>query len=81
MDVAEAFGRAVKARRAELGITQEELADKGELARSFVSGMERGEKAPTVNTVWKLTKALDCKPSELWLTVERLMESQPKKRR
>ncbi|MFZ5699636.1 MAG: helix-turn-helix domain-containing protein [Pseudomonadota bacterium] len=81
MDVAEAFGRAVKARRAEQGITQEALADKGDMARSFVSGLERGEKAPTVHTVWKLAKALDCKPSDLWLTTERLMETPPKKRR
>lgn len=81
MDVAEAFGRAIKARRAEVGLTQEDLADKGEVARSFVSAMERGEKAPTVKTVWKLAKALDCKPSDLWLTTERLMESSQKKRR
>lgn len=81
MDVAEAFGRAIKARRAEMGMTQEDLADKGEVARSFVSGLERGEKAPTVKSVWKLAKALDCKPSDLWLTTERLMESLQKKRR
>ena len=81
MDVAEAFGRAVKARRAELGMTQDDLVHKGEVARSFVSGLERGEKAPTVRTVWKLAKALDCNPSDLWLTTERLMESLPKKRR
>lgn len=81
MDIAEAFGRAVKARRAELGMTQEDLSDKGEVARSFVSGMERGEKAPTVNTVWKVAKALDCAPSDLWLTAERLMESPARKKR
>ncbi len=80
MDVAEAFGRAVKARRAELGITQEDLAHKGEVARSFVSGLERGEKAPTVRTVWKLARALDCNPSDLWQTTERLLDGPRKKR-
>lgn len=81
MDVSEAFGRAVKARRAELGRTQEDLSEAGGFGRSFVSSMERGEKAPSVKTVWRLAQALDCKPSDLWLTTERLMESLPKKRR
>lgn len=81
MDVAMAFGRAVKARRAECGLTQEALADKGDLGRAFLSAMERGEKAPTIKTVWKLAKALDCKPSDLWLTTERLMDSAPRKKR
>lgn len=81
MDVAEAFGRAVKARRAELGLTQDDLGHKGEFARSFVSGLERGEKAPTVRTVWKIARALDCRPSDLWLTTERLMESPSTRRR
>lgn len=81
VDVSKAFGRAVKARRAECDLTQEALAEKGDLGRAFLSAMERGEKAPTIKTVWKLAMALDCKPSDLWLTTERLMEAPPKKRR
>lgn len=61
-------------------MTQEDLSHKGEVARSFVSGLERGEKAPTVNTVWKVARALDCSPSDLWLTAERLLEGPKKKR-
>ncbi|MFP5383962.1 MAG: helix-turn-helix transcriptional regulator [Gammaproteobacteria bacterium] len=81
MDITEAFGRAVKARRAEVGITQEDLADKAEVARSFVSAMERGEKAPTIRTVWRLASALHCKPSDLWLTTERLVDEGAQKKR
>lgn len=81
MDVAKSFGRAVKARRAEVGMTQEDLADKAEVARSFVSAMERGEKAPTIRTVWRLGAALNCKPSDLWLTTERLIDEGSQKKR
>ena len=81
VDVTMAFGRAVKARRAECGLTQEALAEKGELGRAFLSAMERGEKAPTIKTVWKLAQALECKPSDLWMTAERLLEAPPRKRR
>lgn len=74
MDIAVAFGKAVKIRRIEVGISQEALADKSGLARSFLSGIELGTKMPTTSSVWKLALALDCKPSSLWLTAERLVE-------
>lgn len=74
MDIGEAFGRAVKIRRIEIGISQEELAHRADLARSFLSGVEQGTKMASITSVWKLAKALDCQPSDLWLTAERLVE-------
>lgn len=73
MDIEVAFGKAVKIRRVELGISQVELAEEGEFARSFLSGIERGTKAATTTTVWRLAQSLKCKPSDLWLTAERLV--------
>lgn len=67
-----AFGRAVKLRRVEVGFSQEELADKAELARSFVSSVERGVAKASIASVWKLAQALNCHPSDLWITAERL---------
>lgn len=72
MDIEIAFGKAVKIRRVELGISQVELAEEGEFARSFLSGIERGTKAATTTTVWRLAQSLKCQPSDLWLTAERL---------
>lgn len=72
LNVGLAFGKAVKLRRIELGLNQEELADKAELARSFVSGIERGVAKATVTSVWKLAMALDCKPSDIWIVAERI---------
>lgn len=74
MDISIAFGKAVKIRRVEVGISQEALADKAGLARSFLSGIELGTKSPTILSVWRLAEALDCKPSDLWLTAERLFQ-------
>lgn len=73
MDIAIAFGKAVKIRRVEVGITQDALADKAGIARSFLSGIELGNKMATITSVWRLAEALDCKPSDLWLTAERLI--------
>lgn len=75
MDIGEAFGKAVKIRRVEIGISQEELAHKAEFARSFLSAIELGRKGASIQSVWRLAQALDCKPSDLWLTTERLMKS------
>lgn len=75
VDIAVAFGKAVKIRRVEVGISQEALADKADLARSFLSAVELGRKNASINSVWDLAKALDCKPSDLWLTAERLMQA------
>ena len=70
MDISKAFGKAVKMRRVQLDLTQETLASEAEMARSFVSGIERGEKQATVSSVYRLATALDTKPSELWKVAE-----------
>lgn len=75
MNVEKCFGRSVKIRRVEIGVTQEELAHRADLARSFVSGIERGTVKATITSVWSLSKALDCNPSDLWLVTERLLKS------
>lgn len=72
LKISMAFGRAIKLRRVELGYNQEELADRADLARSFVSGIERGVAKATVTSVWKLAQALDCNPSDIWVVAERI---------
>ena len=79
MDIGVAFGRAVKLRRTELDLSQEELADAAGLARSFVSGIERGVSSASVQSVWKLAVALDCQPSDLWMSAERVYRDAKKR--
>ncbi len=59
------FGRAVRARRQAIGISQEELADRSGLHRTYVSDIERGVRNVSLNNIAKLAVALDCSPSEL----------------
>ena len=42
------FGDIVRRARAEAGLSQEELADRAGLDRSYVGGVERGERNPTL---------------------------------
>ena len=50
--VSVAFGRAIKQERIKKGITQEELADRCGLDRTYISRIERGFKNPTLSVVW-----------------------------
>jgi len=72
VEIEVAFGMAVRLRRTELRLSQEALAMDAEVARSFLSAVERGVKQPTLTTVWKLARALSCLPSDLWKVAERL---------
>jgi transcriptional regulator with XRE-family HTH domain len=43
-------------------MTQEELALKAGMARNFVSLLERGEKSPSLDTVFRICEAMDLRP-------------------
>jgi transcriptional regulator with XRE-family HTH domain len=58
MDVRRRVGLNVKRFRAERGLSQEELAFECGLHRSYVSGVERGVRNPTVVVLEKIAKAL-----------------------
>ena len=58
-------GKNVKRYREQKGISQEELAFQSELHRTYVSGVERGIRNPTVAIVGRLAEALGVKPSKL----------------
>lgn len=65
-----AFGAAVRARREELGLSQEALGYKAKVHRTYVSDVERGARNPTVKVIWKLADALEVPPSELFQIAE-----------
>ena len=58
MDVRKKLGSKVQRLRRELGISQEELADRAGLHRTYVSGVERGVRNPTLTVIEKLAQAL-----------------------
>jgi transcriptional regulator with XRE-family HTH domain len=53
------FGRLVKRRREAAELTQEALADAAGVHRTYVSLLERGQRAPTIEVVRLLAKALN----------------------
>jgi transcriptional regulator with XRE-family HTH domain len=74
----ESFGRAVRARRAELGITQSELAERAGIDTSYVGGVERGDHNPTLGMVERIAKGLGKMPSEM-VTAAEGISKEPKK--
>ena len=68
-----AFGAAVRVRRGELEISQEELGYKAHVHRTYVSDIERGARNPTVKVIWKLAVALGTEPSALFAIAERVI--------
>lgn len=60
-----AFGEAVREARRSLGLSQDDFAAVSQLHRTYVGGIERGEKNPTLTTIWRLAKALKVNPEVL----------------
>lgn len=65
-----AIGKSICKLRVDLGISQEELAERAGIHRTYVSQLERGIKSPTLVVLIKIAKALDTKPSRLLRLVE-----------
>ena len=63
--VARAFGKALREQRLKKGLSQQELADKCGLDISYVGGIERGQRNPTLGVIHGLAKVLGVKASEL----------------
>jgi transcriptional regulator with XRE-family HTH domain len=70
-DIRERFGFAVKDRREELGLTQEDLADKAGIHRTCLSDVERGSRNLSLINVERLAAALSLPLSELFELFER----------
>ena len=60
-----ALGRAVRRLRIERGLSQEDLAHLSRMDRTWVGGIERGEKNPSYEKLMDLASALDVRISEL----------------
>lgn len=64
------FGRAVRERRLAIGLTQEQLAHKCRLNRSYITDIERGARNPALINVARLVHALDMSIPEFFRTYE-----------
>jgi transcriptional regulator with XRE-family HTH domain len=64
-DIRQRFGTRLREVRIGCALSQEELAARAGLHRTFVSMVERGKRNVTLATVEKLAKALKCRMAEL----------------
>ena len=54
-------GRNVKRLRVKVGLSQAALADRMGVDRAYVSGLELGQRNPTIVTLWHIAQALGVK--------------------
>jgi transcriptional regulator with XRE-family HTH domain len=59
------LGRAIRKLRHERGMTIEALAEASDLHWTYLSGIERGQRNPTLKVLALIAAALDVKTSEL----------------
>lgn len=60
-----AFGARVRERRAELGLTQERLAEIAGLHPTYISGIERGMRNVALINIVRIADALEIDPADL----------------
>ena len=66
IDLKTLLGMAIKTQRTSLGISQEELAYRAGLHRTYVSDLERGVRNPSMDSIEKLARALQLSVSTLF---------------
>jgi len=59
-----AFGLVLRRIRQEHGSSQESLGFESGYHRTYISLLERGQKSPSLQTIFKLSKALEVDPAE-----------------
>jgi transcriptional regulator with XRE-family HTH domain len=79
LDPAIAFGNVLRRLRKETGLTQEQLGFEADLRRTYVSILELGEQQPSLTTILKIAKALNCSPCDLITLVENEMNAPMRK--
>lgn len=70
------FGKNLRIKRRELGLSAEELANRVHVSRSYITLLENGRRRPTKNIITKIAKRLGIKN---WVVEEWFLEDQLKK--
>ena len=60
------FGQSLRQRRQKLGVSQEAFADMCQLDRTYIGGIERGERNVALVNIAKIAKTLRISISELF---------------
>ena len=68
------LGRVIRARRKDLNISQESLGESADLHRTYVGGVERGERNIGLDNLQKISGALKLRLSGLIEAAERMFD-------
>jgi transcriptional regulator with XRE-family HTH domain len=63
--ILEGFGRLIAERRKSLGVSQEDFAERADLDRTYISGLERGVRNPSLTAIVKVAKGFGITTEEL----------------
>jgi transcriptional regulator with XRE-family HTH domain len=69
-NVKQIIGNNIRTRRKEKGLSQEELAEKAALHRTYIGSVERGERNISVENIVSIARALHILPKELLEGIE-----------
>ncbi|MBY4676809.1 helix-turn-helix domain-containing protein [Marinobacterium arenosum] len=65
MTLQQALGKAIRMRRLEAELSQEQLAERCDVERAYISNIERAKRQPSFNTLMLIAAALEVPLSEL----------------
>lgn len=60
------FGERLRTLRVARGLSQEDLAERADMHRTYVGGIERGERNLALLNIWALARALHVPPARLF---------------
>lgn len=64
------IGKRMKELRTQYGLTQQELADRSELTKGFISQLERNQNTPSIGTLLDIIQCLGTTPAEFFADEE-----------
>lgn len=69
-----AVGEVIAELRRKKGVSQEVLSGLADIGRTHLSAIERGERKPTLETLYRISNALDMKMSAVVIEIEKRIE-------
>jgi transcriptional regulator with XRE-family HTH domain len=68
------IGSELKRKREQLGLSQEELAERSGLHRTYITDIEQGKRNITLKSLFQLTKALQIPLGELFSSIQKKID-------
>lgn len=68
---AKIVGEVIAEARKRKGISQEVISGLADIGRTHLSAIERGERKPTLETLYRISCALDIKMSDIIIEIEK----------